>query len=109
MITKQARGIRPSKAKKLERSATRPEDMPPCATCGRVIYAAAVQGYDGRWRDLPCHHVHIEDVFLAAGESAPVASDESNSFAPVKSDPKAEEKRQKRAQAVLDKYGMVKR
>ncbi len=108
-MIKQVRGLKPSKIQKLERDATRQQDMPVCATCLKTIFAAAVQGYDGKWRDLRCHNAHIDDVFLEAGESAPVPSDDTQSFAPYKRDPAAEKKRQDKAKAVLEKYGVHKR
>lgn len=110
MITKTARGVSPLKVKRLARGETRPEEMPPCATCLKLIMGAAVSGYDNKWRCLPCNAVHYREVFRESGESAPLPSDDTSSTHTSAAFGRAHEaKRQAKAKAVLDKYGLARR
>ena len=107
-MIKQVVGLKPHKQRKLDRGVTRQEDMPPCATCMRIIYGAAIQGYDGRWRCLKCNQAHIADVFRESGESAPLPSDDTSlSHTSAKFDAAHDAKRKAKAKAILDKYGVA--
>lgn len=108
MITKQARLPSPAVQKRLERGVTRQEDMPPCATCGKVVVGAAIKGWDGAWRDLSCHEAHNNDVLRESGESSPVESDNVKHFN-ARVDEAKEKQRKERAAKVCEKYGVSRR
>ena len=76
--------------------------------CGKQIVGAAIAGYDGKWRCLPCQELHTADVLRESGESAPVASDEVKHFA-ARVDEAKEKRRQERAARMVEKYGAQRR
>lgn len=104
------KGINPSKQKKFDRNRTRQQDMPVCAgPCGRQVFAAAVQGYDGKWRCLTCNDLHAAEVLHESGDSAPNASEHSPGRAADAIDPRHAAERSKHAARMLERYGVTKR
>jgi hypothetical protein len=108
-LTPQVKGIREDKRQKIARHATRPQDMPACALCMRQIMGAAVQGYDGRWRCLACNDVHATEVLHESGDAAPNESENQPGLAAAKTPEATERRRQARAAAILEKYGVTKK
>jgi hypothetical protein len=109
MLTKQVRAAHPRKLKKLERNATRPQDMPCCATCLKPIRDVAICGYDSRWRCCPCNEAHTKDVFRESGESAPLPSEDRPFKTPEQEAAGAAAKREARVKTMLERYGVTKR
>ena len=108
-LVSQVRGINKLKEPKLAKLSTRQQDMPVCAGCLKPIVGAAVAGYDGEWRCLSCNRVHGEAVLLESGDSAPLPSDESIAKPAPPPDELAEKRRQKRADEILERYGVTRK
>jgi hypothetical protein len=107
-ITKQVRLPSPAIQKRLERGVTRQQDMPKCVDCETQITGAAIAGFDGRWRCLKHNELHNEAVLQESGDSAPNESENIKHFA-ARVDEAKEKARKKKADAMLEKYGVGKR
>ena len=109
MLTKQVRSAHPRKLARLERNATRTQDMPCCATCLKPIRDVAISGYDARWRCCPCNEAHTKDVLRESGESAPTPSEERPFKTGAEEAAEKVAKREARIKNMLEKYGVVRR
>lgn len=67
-------GVHERHIDKLRKRQIRPQDVEPCVNCKQPA-DPAIQGYDKKWRCMPCNRLHHQAVLRESGKSAPNAGE----------------------------------